>query len=238
MKILINYANVQFLTAQKKCSQTGTFIGKFDKVIEYGFQDLDENFKLKNKLILKSNKGAGYWIWKPYIIRKTLLTMTDNDFLFYCDSGSCFIQSVQPYIDYVVSKNIDLLAFIMPSSNFYFETRWCKGDVLKELGVLERKDILESPQIMSTYSLWRKTEKTLQFVEKWLELCQNRQLVTDIPSIVPNFPNFEEHRHDQAIFSVLCKINNIDTVINPSYPDLISCSKGLYRIVNGERDSR
>jgi hypothetical protein len=45
-------------------------IGKFDTVQIYTLSDLDFVFLNKNKQILDQPKGAGYWIWKPYVIQK------------------------------------------------------------------------------------------------------------------------------------------------------------------------
>ena len=48
-------------------------------------------------------------------------------------------------------------------------------------------------------------DKTRTLVNRWYELCCNYHLIDDSPSIAPNLPEFIEHRHDQAIFSLLTK---------------------------------
>ena len=45
------------------------------------FLDIHENYMLNN------HRGYGYWIWKPYIILKTLESMNENDILVYTDAG-------------------------------------------------------------------------------------------------------------------------------------------------------
>ena len=37
-------------------------------------------------------------------------------------------------------------------------------------------------------------------------------LIDDTPSKSKNLKGFIEHRHDQAVFSILCKINSVDTL--------------------------
>ncbi len=62
----------------------------FDEIIGLTEKDLqnDENFWLKHNNFIESNlKGYGYWIWKPYIIMKTLEKMNNNDILLYLDCG-------------------------------------------------------------------------------------------------------------------------------------------------------
>jgi hypothetical protein len=48
-----------------------------------------------------------------------------------------------------------------------------------------------------------KTPRNERFVDDWLRLCEDAQLVTDRPSISPNHAEFDENRHDQAIYSLL-----------------------------------
>ena len=48
-----------------------------------------------------------------------------------------------------------------------------------------------------------KTPRNERFVDDWLRLCEDAQLVTDRPSVSPNHAEFDENRHDQAIYSLL-----------------------------------
>src|SRR5437762_81793 len=98
MKILINYADRKFYESQKKNSMTGLNVGGFDKVIQYSRKDIDPEFCNKNKHIINYPKGAGYWIWKPYIILKTLENTKEGDYIFYCDAGSHFVNSIDHLI--------------------------------------------------------------------------------------------------------------------------------------------
>lgn len=49
----------------------------------------------------------------------------------------------------------------------------------------------------------KNTERTRNFIKQWLDLCTNEQLLTDIPSKVPEYTDFIDHRHDQALLSLL-----------------------------------
>ena len=45
----------------------------------------------------------------------------------------------------------------------------------------------------------------------WLEVFENRfDLIEDIPSKLKNFDDFDHHKHDQSVFSILCKQKRID----------------------------
>lgn len=62
----------------------------FDEIIGMTEKDLqnDEEFWFKHSDFINNNsKGYGYWLWKPYIIKKTLEKMNDEDILLYLDCG-------------------------------------------------------------------------------------------------------------------------------------------------------
>ena len=56
----------------------------------------------------------------------------------------------------------------------------------------------------------RKCAESLELIRKWRGLFyENFSLVDDSPSKSPNFKGFIEHRHDQSVWSLLVKTNNI-----------------------------
>jgi hypothetical protein len=209
MIILINFADKGYVNARNLQKTTALQIGNIDKVIEYSLDDLDNNFKEKNKDLLAFSKGAGYWIWKPYLILKTLLEINDNDILIYCDSAISFVSSIYPYLDKLIGS------FILFSLD-HKETKFTKGDVFKYLKCTDNLNIINTPILDASHSIWKKNENSINFVKEWLALCENYQLITDEPSIEPNFNDFLEHRHDQSIMSCLGKLYkekyNIDII--------------------------
>src|ERR1035437_10409977 len=55
------------------------------------------------KYCTDNQRGFGYWIWKPILIKKTLLDIDYNDIIVYADAG-CTINSnavsrFQEYVD-------------------------------------------------------------------------------------------------------------------------------------------
>lgn len=68
-------------------------------MIEYGPADIERKFKEKNASIWNAKRGAGYWIWKPYIIDKTLNQLKQNDYLLYMDAGAYLKEDVRWFID-------------------------------------------------------------------------------------------------------------------------------------------
>ena len=207
MIVLINFADKDYIEARQLQRATALTIGNIDKVIEYSFDDIDDVFKERNKRILSLSRGAGYWIWKPYLILKTLLTLEDDDILVYCDSAMAFVSSIYPYIN---TLNGSFMLF----DTTHIETRFTKSDVFKSMNCLVNEAITSTNHLNASHSIWKKNEDSINFLTEWLTLCEDYHLVTDDPSVVPNFPDFYDHRHDQSIMSCLGKLNKDKYNIN------------------------
>lgn len=224
-KILINYANDRFESVRKLNTWTGSRIAGFDKVIEYGPEQIDQKFFEENREILEEKRGNGLWLWKPYFIRKALLEEADDgDFLFYCDSGAFFIRSIEPILQEMKG---DLWISELP----LIEKQWTKKTVLKRL-CENRSDIGESNQIQASFLLIRKTEASTKLIEEWLKLCCEKSLLEPLKEGEQD-PDCISHREDQSILSVLCKLHGIVPQKDPSqfgrFPEEYRNKDYLYR---------
>lgn len=199
-KYHINYANGRYLKAQEYCSQSAKAAG-FDEVISFSINDIDRDFLEKNIKILSQPRGAGYWIWKPYFIKKTLDKMNDGDLLVYSDSGSYYQSSTQPLIDIIQKEKTGVLSFELKG---LLEKVYTKRDTFSLMGLDEPK-YSESSQREATYIWLIKNEFTVKLIDEYLEFAQDERIITDLPSQSENFPEFQDHRHDQSIWSLLCK---------------------------------
>ena len=199
-KYHINYANGRYLKAQEYCSQSAKAAG-FDEVISFSINDIDRDFLEKNIKILSQPRGAGYWIWKPYFIKKTLDKMNDGDLLVYSDSGSYYQSSTQPLIDFIQKEKTGVLSFELKG---LLEKVYTQRDTFSLMGLDEPK-YSESSQREATYIWLIKNEFTVKLIDEYLEFAQDERIITDLPSQSENFPDFQDHRHDQSIWSLLCK---------------------------------
>ena len=213
MKILINYANHVFRESQKLNSLTGKEVGLFDKVISYSPKDIQPDFFERNKKILSQKKGNGYWLWKPYFIKKTLETLNFGDFLFYCDSGSYFIKPITPLIELSLDTGHDIISFELP----HLERVWTKRDAFILMDCDSRK-YSESKQRLASFSLWKKSGFTMDFINENLNYAQDERVITNLKNQCGyrNYPGFREHRHDQSIFSLLLKKHDLPVYRDPS----------------------
>ena len=180
----------------------------FNKIILYTDEDLknDTYFWTKHGEFINNNKrGYGYWLWKSYIIKKTMDELKEGDTLMYLDCG-CEIdinkkKKIKKFFEYVKKNNII-------GSFTQLEKYWNKMDLILHLNILNQ-DFLNSQQHQAGAILFYITDKTKKLVNRWYELSCNYHLIDDSPSIKKNIEMFKQHRHDQSIFSLLTKKWNI-----------------------------
>lgn len=70
---------------------------------------------------------------------------------------------------------------------------------------LDEEAYYNSSQREATYIWIIKNEFTVSLINEYLEYAQDERIITDLPSSSPNHSEFKDHRHDQSIWSLLCK---------------------------------
>jgi hypothetical protein len=215
MIYLINYGNEPYSKMQKFQSYTAKRFGVFDKIIEFSDKDVakDSGFFNANKKILSIKKGNGLFLWKPYIIFKTLQTLNQDDFLIYCDVDTIFLDSILPLIGLMDKENKDIIVFDSPNKEY----QYTKYNLCLELGLTD-KAITETRQRYASYSVWRKTDFSLFFAKEWLDTCCQYDLICDdVTAYHPIFgKEFIHNLQDQSIFSLLSKKYQIESFRDPS----------------------
>lgn len=212
MVVLVNYATGKYKKTQHFNSWTGKYIAGFDKVLEYDDSFLDVEFKKKNKELLDSKKyrGSGCYIWKPYCILKALNEIQNGDILFYCDSGTFFCRRMKKIFE-------EMQEDIWVSNIPFIEKQFSKRMAFVLLGC-DLPEYKETNQIQSGFIGIRKTDKTVKFIEKWLEYCENKELINpdNDDRYGTNDPCFIANREDQTILSLMCKKAGIKAHPDPT----------------------
>lgn len=208
----ISYATSEYFFSQRLNSFSAKFFGKVQNNICYSYADLDPSFVSLNKSILSKKRGAGYWIWKPYIVSKQLSKIDYGDYLLYTDSSLFILKPINKLIELMLSRNIDVLIFNLK----HIEKVYTKSEIFYYLDCIDDR-FLETEQRLATYFILKKTEKTIKFINEWLNLSQIHNLIDD--TLDPSFPilsvDFKENRHDQSIFSMLSKKYGYDSFYDP-----------------------
>lgn len=195
----ITYSSGNMDISARLASKTALEHGADQSVI-YHASDLDSNWVHYNSHILRHERGAGYWLWKPYIIDLELQAMKDGDFLIYTDAGV----EITNDLSILTKLDKDILLF----RNMYIHEHWCKMDTLYAITGWRSMPI---KQCQASAMVFKACEASRKFVSQWLAWCEIEKHIDDSPSIMPNHPEFKEHRHDQAILTCLAHKHNIKT---------------------------
>lgn len=145
----------------------------------------------EHKDIFDTKRGAGYWAWKPLIILDALKL---DDEILYLDS------SMIPVDPHGIRRIMDgTQAVTTADDSIWIQKQWCKRDTFVLMGC-DTEAYWNTPCIMAGILFVKQAGKW--FIEEWRDYCLNYQIISDQPSS-GNFPEFQDHRHDQAI---LCNL--------------------------------
>lgn len=154
------------------------------------------------KFLEENKRGFGYWLWKPYLIKKQLEAMAENEILVYADSRCTLNVQGKPrlkeYFELVNQSPYGNLAFCLD----YLEKMWTKMDLFAYLNSYEH---LLTKHLNATAFVIRKCDHSVNLINKWYATSCNYDLINDRPSTLPNDAIFLEHRHDQSVWSLLRK---------------------------------
>lgn len=193
--VIINYSNSRYEKTRKAQSMLIRQMGF--NLREYSDKDLPESFKNENKNILDKEIGGGYWLWKPYIILDSLEQASEEQIIFYLDSGDIIDPGLSWYLEEHF-KYFDYILYEGAKSNEVYT----KPEVFKELNLGEEyKKVI---QLEAGICGFKKTKENIEFIKEWLDLCKNEKLVLDDRYDL-NLPSdyFVEHRRDQSLLTIL-----------------------------------
>jgi len=209
-RLLVTYADRRFLNAQRRCAATGLTAGGFDRALELRRRHLPRAWRRQHASVLAARRGAGFWLWKPKLVAMTLARAPEGVAVFYCDSGARWIGSVEPYAALLEAG--DVVAFTLGPA--LTDLAWTKADARAAVGLAEA--LAREPQRLAAFLLLRNSPRSRAVVAEWLALCEAGDLLTDAPGRLPEAPEFEAHRHDQSLWSLVCKARGVIAVPDPS----------------------
>ncbi|SFC74941.1 hypothetical protein [Butyrivibrio sp. YAB3001] len=217
----ISYGDRKYYNAAKFNLETAKMHGA-DRTILYGQKDLPLSFKLKNWCIYYRIhfpgirpvwRGAGYWIWKSYIILKTLENMNDGDYLLYSDGGSVYVNDIQYLIDVLNRDKLNYMVF----TTLQIEKNYSKRDAFILLDA-DSPEYTDSIQRLGGFWVIKKCAESISFVSEWQKACLDPRIISDSPNKLgkDNYPGFVENRHDQTALSLIAKKHHFPEYRDPS----------------------
>jgi hypothetical protein len=143
---------------------------------------------------------AGQYAWKPAIIRETmnelLLSNTKKDdplILFWCDSGNILNPMTIPYLEDIVSKN----KLYSPTSSGNIKY-WTHPGTLHYFNIHENDPLLMKENRNGAQFGFLISDKKVQEFIRHFDACAH---IKDC--IAPQGSSRQNHRQDQAVFSIL-----------------------------------
>lgn len=199
-------------SAWKRLKKEAVQFGCFDRVIA-GDEHLFESwYKEKYKERFK-DRGYGFWQWKSYLMRRELDKMNEGDILLYCDAGCSFNKKgYSRFLDYIdiVQKHKSGVLLLDQGMDV---KEWTKGDVFEYFGNQEMYS--SCSQVYSGMIMISKNRTSCAMLDEWYYICHNHyDLITDAPSISPNYPEFIENRYDQSVLALLAIKYKVKTLPN------------------------
>ena len=220
--ILFGFASLDLKISVKRFKEQALKSKYYDdiKIMTPNDFDYDTKYKFKNLVKKEKKRGYGYWFWKPFLLTKIMKEINYGDIVHYLDVG-CHINKTKSnrfneYLDLIIDEDKWLLAFQYHKKDIKFsdkikfpkreEFKYTKCDLFDYFQCLHEKKITHTSQFWAG----KKHKKSENFLKKWNKVFdKNFYLVDDTPSKIPNFNGFLENRHDQSVFSLLCKKNFI-----------------------------
>jgi len=208
IKFITFGSHENYIEAGNRLIKQAESLNIFTECILYtpDYLEKDKDFWSQHNTFINNNKrGYGYWLWKSFIIKKTMEGMNEGDILLYldcgCELGVERLEELKRCFEMVKTEKL-MCTFT------HCDRDWNKMDLLVKLDM--NKDIyLNGAQHQAGVILFLVCKETIQLVDEWYSIGSDYHYIDDSHSILPNHSSFQEHRHDQSIFSLLTKKYNL-----------------------------
>jgi hypothetical protein len=204
-----------YIDAANRLKNQADELNIFDMIKVYTPDDLkeDDEFWNKHQDFIENNRFYGCFLWKPYIIYKTIQTLNDGDILLYLDCGCELIFDEKDHILMYINECINKYKLFFSIAPDAIENMYCKMDLLHKLEMNNNPIISNTYQLQAGFIFLEVNILTRFLIYEWYNLASNDyHNIDDSPSIIPNISEFVEHRHDQSILSLLIKKYDIQHV--------------------------
>lgn len=215
----ISFASSNFSKTLDRIKNEALNSGFFDIVNVFTENDIPEFMEQHQNFISSNPRGFGYWLWKPYIVKKYLSTIPESDIVVYLDAGCSINKNGKERFDQYVQMCLkSTFKNISYQYEQYMEYQYTKGDIFQILKT--DTNIINSGQLIGGMFMLQKCNFTIDLINKWYEICCIYNLIDNSPSSYPNHPKFIDCRNDQSIFSCLRKILGTHFITNEVDIDL------------------
>lgn len=198
---LITYASKSYIPSQIRLIESARRYA-IDRCVSYSPACLyASGYFFFHHQILRQHRGAGYWLWKPYIILKTLQRIPEGDIVLYLDVDNIIIENLNPLFE-LAQDNVAVLF----ANHGRLNREWTKRDSFVLMNC-DTSEFHDAEQVDAAQIILRNTPVSRKFVAEWLKWCEDSRVLTDEQNVcgLPNLEGFIEHRHDQSVLSLMAR---------------------------------
>ena len=193
--------------------------GMFGGVHLRGPEDLGTDFwrdGMTHAKALRTRRGYWFMRWKPRIILDVFDTLEQGDTVMWVDAG-CTINPggadrMDEYRRMADRHPFGILAFQLPDSRS--DLGYSADNVIAAIG--PDPGDLETGQIITTAILFRVCRPARDLLVLWKSALEDHDLAGEVGC---NRSGFVAHRHDQSVFSLLCKSRGVSAIPDETWAE-------------------
>lgn len=195
-------------------------LGWFDSITMYTDEDLkkDTLFWNKHKNFIDSHKRwYGFSIWKPYLIKKHLEKIDNNDILIFMDAG-CEIQFTNnlscidknKFLEEITTNQFLAFPYSIDVCIKHYTKSICYNFFkISDQELLNNKIYLEANRIGII-----KNSLIIQVIDEWWNIMDTHYELYDLSENIPYNSEFKESRADQMLLNFVLYRNKLLTPNN------------------------
>ena len=171
-------------------------------------------------------RGAGYWLWKSYILLDALDRVPEGSLVLYTDVAVYYVAPPEDMLRLAEERDIVLFEHHSPD---WTQSVFTKRDCLVLLDA-DRPEDWHRRQLDAAFQLYRAGPRARAFLTEMCETMRDPRVLTDDENTCgkPNLPEFRDHRHDQSVLTIMAARHGIETFRNPSAPTSANDKRSVY----------
>lgn len=211
---VVTFATPEYANAAALLRHSAMHAGGAARVVVHTPATIPEYFQ-ENPALDPKARGYGWWAWKPYVILKTLREFKGR--VVYLDAAIIVKKSLDGLFD--PQRIMSFFELGEAVAKKYTNRRWTKNECFDAMGIsADNTAVRDAYQVNAAVQAYSCHPDALTFLEAYAEACKDPALVSDASGSIQD-PEFQDHRHDQSILSIL-----LATLNHPVRPDITQFS--------------
>lgn len=209
----VSFATPNFSQSAQTLRRSARRFGVSDVAI-YGPRDAAVKRMLaENPWVSLETRGAGYWLWKPYILLDAMEHVPEGTPILYTDVAVYHLAAPGPLLKLAGDADIVLFSHDCPD---WTQAVFTKRDCFVLLDADTPRD-WERLQLDAAFQLYRAGPHARAFLEEMKDAMRDPRVISDQANMCgkPDLPGFRDHRHDQSVLTILAARHGIEPFRSP-----------------------